>query len=59
MAKSRNRSRDIRKRAQRKRMNRERLARKQAEILAESKLMLDVAEILRKAQNATQNNDNS
>lgn len=47
MAKSRNRSRDIRKRAAKKRANKERIERRLAEIRKQSTAMLDVAEKLR------------
>ena len=49
MAKSRNRSRDAKKRAAKKRSNRERIARDLKDIAKKSTAMLDIAERLRKA----------
>lgn len=48
MPKSRNRSRDIRKRAAKKRANRDRQTLRLAEIAAESKKLMDLGEELRK-----------
>jgi hypothetical protein len=48
MPKSRNRSRDIRKRAAKKRANKERIARDLKTIVAESKMLMDIGEELRK-----------
>ena len=47
MAKSRNRSRDIKKRAAKKRANRERIARHLKEIAIESKMLMDIGCLLR------------
>ena len=43
MAKSRNRSRDARKKAKKKRMNRERLLRRELEVRAETSKLMDLA----------------
>lgn len=54
MAKSRNRSRDARKRAAKKRKNRDYQARKLQEIAAESKMLMDIGEELRKSDGTRQ-----
>lgn len=50
MAKSRNRSRDIKKRAAKKRANKERIARRLKEIAIESKMLMDIGQMLQKKE---------